>query len=103
MQACNTRSYRTSRQTGKCALCCNLTALVVGAAKCSCILGAVCLPITVIAFVSLVGVAIGSTSVTGDAFTSVILGYFDGLEGLLQFSDDISAATPVSNDYDYYY
>ena len=101
MQACNTRSYRTSRRTGKCSLCCNLTALVVGAAKCSCILGAVCLPITVIAFVSLVGVVIGSTSVTGDTFTDAILGYFNGLEGLLELSDDISAATPVSNNYHY--
>ena len=71
------------RRAGKFALCCNVTALVVGAAKLSCILGALCLPIIVVAIVALVGVAIGSATISEDAFLETILGYFDNLQALL--------------------
>lgn len=53
----------------------------------SCILGAVCLPLIAIAFVAAVGVATGSTAVSGDALKDVIVGYFDGMEEMLQSTE----------------
>ena len=61
-----------------------MTALVVGSAKVSCILGAICLPILVIVIVVLAGLAISSAAVSGDAFEDTILGYFDSLQEILQ-------------------